>query len=100
RTSRTFPLSLHDALPIWNAASHRGSRSRIFRLRASRRLGSDSARQAGSAPPFPLERADRPTGQLGIAHVPPDKRRAGERANTFRSEEHTSELQSRFDLVC
>src|SRR5699024_11298921 len=73
-TSTTYPfsLSLHDALPISpTAPSPRRGRRR-------RRPG----RAAGVSVP---------------SHVRPDR---CPRRSRYRSEEHTSELQSRFDLVC
>src|SRR5207249_12325758 len=95
-----YTLSLHDALPICldpflarflRLIGRRGRRRgllRLFFLRLLRRLPRSRApddRGGGSAclfgPPlllFPLHQLD----DLG------------------RSEEHTSELQSRFDLVC
>src|SRR5437868_12118007 len=65
-------LSLHDALPIC-----RGSRWR-------------SPRAAGS-----WRRSSRPRGSASRARP-----RSGSTSSSTRSEEHTSELQSRFDLVC
>src|SRR5437868_14060815 len=59
-----YPLSLHDALPIWTAAGNPG-----------------------------ILRAVLAFGGWNIG----DKREHGAKD---RSEEHTSELQSRFDLVC
>src|SRR5207249_11685904 len=93
-TTRSYTLSLHDALPI----SVR-----------DRELGGPPAhveRQQGAGPDDhacePEERHGS-GGELVAAHDERDRpqheggerRRAGE-----RSEEHTSELQSRFDLVC
>src|SRR5207247_9104166 len=79
-------LSLHDALPIWLAgADHRSRRSRArepqdrVEARADRRR----ARRA------PLRLARRQAREV-----------ERDRADDARSEEHTSELQSRVDLVC
>src|SRR5438067_8766628 len=70
-----YTLSLHDALPIWA-----------------------SARCACSPPP---RCAGRPPARWACSWVRP---RAtcwpGSASGLCRSEEHTSELQSRFDLVC
>src|SRR5699024_12274319 len=78
-------LSLHDALPI----SGRQQRKLLLR----RRYGRSAA----------VHRR----GQTGCSVRPDDKRRScysslGYSYSTvqIRSEEHTSELQSRFDLVC
>src|SRR5699024_11248062 len=69
----TYTLSLHDALPISSRAVDVRHRS------AARRHGLDRLRRACGHRP----------GRL----LPNGARRR-------RSEEHTSELQSRFDLVC
>src|SRR5699024_12359245 len=72
--SNTYPLSLHDALPI--------SGRRGFVAAVLWRARSEGEVEEGSA---------------GA------QKREGERASGARgsrSEEHTSELQSRFDLVC
>src|SRR2546422_6796028 len=75
-TTEIYTLSLHDALPI----SRR--RRRAASAPASRRA------RAGTARPTPSPR--------------PPGRRAAARAccRAARSEEHTSELQSRLHLVC
>src|SRR5690349_25177028 len=68
-----YTLSLHDALPIWSSR-RASSRSGLARCSASVGFASTARSVAsGSA-----------GGRLGFA----------------RSEEHTSELQSRRDLVC
>src|SRR5207249_7901475 len=80
-TPQIYTLSLHDALPI----SGRGSAAR----RSSSSRGSPRrGRRAGSRPPRRTCR--------GV----PRRRRLPRPAAGTRSEEHTSELQSRFDLVC
>src|SRR5690606_40529497 len=73
----TYTLSLHDALPIWPAGRrHRG-------------------RRRGRGTPCP--RGHRAFGRQGDAC-----RRHGQHGlcRRGRSEEHTSELQSRENLVC
>src|SRR5690606_41529094 len=78
RTSQSYTLSLHDALPISVAADGEGDRA---------------------------ERADRRRHHQDV-HQPEHRR--GQRleeglhrpAALARSEEHTSELQTREDLVC
>src|SRR5204863_8089818 len=81
-TTSTYPLSLHDALPISRAA-----------LRPRRR-----------APPH--ARRGRPHVQRDARAHPPDREPVAQEAPVprgcarARSEEHTSELQSRRDLVC
>src|SRR5699024_11964278 len=93
-SSTTYTLSLHDALPIfpkWRSVSCR----MICPVHTSFMKGNTtrSARQTGM----------RTAGQNGTTHPPltihgwevvPDV------PCVLRSEEHTSELQSRFDLVC
>src|SRR3712207_7846456 len=73
-TTEIYTLSLHDALPIWPCP--RGPRPRPGRRAQPRR---SRRRPAGAAPP-------------------PGSR--GPSAAAARSEEHTSELQSRQYLVC
>src|SRR5207253_5192766 len=92
-----YTLSLHDALPIWPRASHR-PRSRAARAR----------RALGLPLPTLLERPPRRS-----RGVPPNEQKerltmAAPEKNPsqkllqikVRSEEHTSELQSRGHLVC
>src|SRR2546428_6492718 len=69
-TTEIYPLSLHDALPISCAAVRAELLSHVG-LAVARRIA---------------QRQDAPAGRA----APP----------AFRSEEHTSELQSRSDLVC
>src|SRR5204862_7803898 len=75
-----YTLSLHDALPIWRSAST--SRPTCpQRSRTPRSCSSRWARRRG------------PTAARTRARSTPWRR-------PWRSEEHTSELQSRRDLVC
>src|SRR5699024_12489554 len=69
-----YTLSLHDALPIYHV--RHGGRGQGCGGRRNPRPGEDHG--------------GRRAGDRGL--LPADLRR--------RSEEHTSELQSRFDLVC
>src|SRR5206468_12264439 len=83
----SYPLSLHDALPIsrrssTSSATTRLSRSRCYgRCRAAR--FSCSAFRTEQAAPHSSRSACLSRGRM-----------------RGRSEEHTSELQSRSDLVC
>src|SRR5207247_10040390 len=77
-TTWPSPLSLHDALPI---CQRHGPRRRARRLEDHRRLVRDCDDPGAHA----AEAGDR---RLHLATDEP------------RSEEHTSELQSRVDLVC
>src|SRR5207248_10246489 len=95
-TPEIYPLSLHDALPIFE--------QQVLRERAAALRGAEA---------LALVVAPRQPGQLG--HRAPEERvvrahvhreparihfRGAEREHVPRSEEHTSELQSPYDLVC
>src|SRR5438105_5503820 len=77
-TTQIYTLSLHDALPISRSRCGSGRRIR----RSPDRPGAP-LRRLRRAPPPPTHRA-----------------RPATRGEWVRSEEHTSELQSRVDLVC
>src|SRR5437868_10586847 len=70
-----YPLSLHDALPILASAALSRDRALPENRVCSRRIARSAERARWGAPDPPQRGA-------------------------VRSEEHTSELQSRFDLVC
>src|SRR5699024_12750057 len=76
-TPDTYPLSLHDALPI-SVRSHRLAVPSHFIRRAGSLHGQNQ--------PARSRQRKTPLGKPGEWRQ--------------RSEEHTSELQSRFDLVC
>src|SRR5207249_10478707 len=82
-------LSLHDALPI----SHGGSFSGTDRARFGGHHVRHSARGHGDDLASPRPAA---SGRRGVPACPDVQAARG----NGRSEEHTSELQSRFDLVC
>src|SRR5437868_14851739 len=76
-TTETYTLSLHDALPIFFPPP----------LAGEGRVGATAcARPRGASSPPRRARPVRPA--------------RADRGGEERSEEHTSELQSRFDLVC
>src|SRR2546429_6090261 len=75
-TTEIYTLSLHDALPI-------------YRLRRSRPLPRLGGRRPARAPRVDVR---------GLEPPVEDRRRL--RRRRARSEEHTSELQSRLHLVC
>src|SRR2546427_8761009 len=76
-TTEIYTLSLHDALPIYDAQG--------LRQAERRRIGSPVSRHALSVPESP---------DLRLELVRSRDRESG------RSEEHTSELQSQSNLVC
>src|SRR5699024_12018803 len=86
-----YPLSLHDALPIWAERTVPGFRCALrsycsavtVRNNSSIRLRAQSIR-------FPYSCSAGSAGSHQATVLSPEP----------RSEEHTSELQSRFDLVC
>src|SRR3712207_8978345 len=83
-TTEIYTLSLHDALPISSGAA------RALGLRAEPGLLE-----------LKLRGAPRRRAEPVYARVPPRPARALSRAGrSIRSEEHTSELQSRQYLVC
>src|SRR5689334_23538088 len=86
-TTEIYTLSLHDALPIWN-----WSRSPT----SGRRSAGTSSNATGTTSPS----SRRPSGRRTRSR---ESRRSSSRRRLWergRSEEHTSELQSQFHLVC
>src|SRR5699024_12373365 len=90
-------LSLHDALPIsWATGTHTSSTPsspppRRTTHRCATKPVPSSPLMPTSAPRAGSQPRRRPTVPGSPTPSPPSPR---------RSEEHTSELQSRFDLVC
>src|SRR5207249_8241112 len=94
-TTAIYSLSLHDALPIYPSASYTAEKfgasgqeytitvGQTLELGGKRERRLDSARAATRVTRFELDDVRRQVF-----------------AQVKRSEEHTSELQSRFDLVC
>src|SRR5690349_23191090 len=82
-TPETYTLSLHDALPIYRGQGPPDV----------------DAGDPGRAPRGAREPMRRRRGRRLHAGPRPDRRRAVQPGRR-RSEEHTSELQSRRDLVC
>src|SRR5207249_11445977 len=84
-----YTLSLHDALPIYCPTN------------GSRKLRSDIALGARRAKTMSLTCGSRGIERLAISPFTSMKNWTLVFSTGFRrSEEHTSELQSRFDLVC
>src|SRR5690606_40351822 len=79
-----FTLSLHDALPIWDS-----DEPPRFRRRHRCAVSAGLRCSGGLARPGPL---DAPDDGAALA--------SGRDCRWRRSEEHTSELQSRENLVC
>src|SRR5699024_11733790 len=92
----TFPLSLHDALPIFGTGAHRprwcGWQRRV---RAWNAHLAKKARMCSGTQAYPSVSSPTP-GRTLLTRCGAFRTRVV----TVRSEEHTSELQSRFDLVC
>src|SRR5699024_12562999 len=83
-TSGLYPLSLHDALPIWYLSQS---------LRQSaRQMPAESAGNYRSILKKDRNFCDGGTYERGMSDL--------QSTTGIRSEEHTSELQSRFDVVC
>src|SRR5207249_5681503 len=85
-TTALYPLSLHDALPI--SARAGAEFHRVFRR--------SDHRGAGSRGREGFRALHRYAGRKGVFFGRGYRIGSG----IHRSEEHTSELQSRFDLVC
>src|SRR5690606_42118723 len=95
----TSPLSLHDALPIlvWPSLKVR-SASRIM-VFSSNHVGFSVEQSVDSADRYVADRGHQFAGFL--AHPQTQVRQVQRRyVDVLRSEEHTSELQSRETLVC
>src|SRR5690606_42061617 len=93
-TPPTYPLSLHDALPIW--PRHHQRRAEPTAADRRRPKPGDSPRGAR----VPLGAA---AGAAARQRLTPCATRPPtdvDRSAVVRSEEHTSELQSRENLVC
>src|SRR5699024_12536119 len=90
-TTDIYALSLHDALPIsWPGCA------------ASRTATFSTTAPSSTAATIPSRRSGRGGNTFSAAAgaTPPSRCSCRTAPPTGRSEEHTSELQSRFDLVC
>src|SRR5207247_4991112 len=93
---RTASLSLHDALPIWV-----GELDLVVAGTRAGRLGVGDRGPVGEVDPAPAEVAEREPAAPQAAELRADVvAELTVAAGAARSEEHTSELQSRVDLVC
>src|SRR5687768_18282691 len=86
-TTEIYTLSLHDALPISEIPATAGRRM-------SKRTANHHPLREGRAP---TRRDTETANRAGRSHAPS---RTGHPRRDPRSEEHTSELQSRLHLVC
>src|SRR5207248_4216499 len=91
-TTTIYPLSLHDALPIYGA-------DREYVVRGLRGGDVAAAIPRGAHEGDFLMGVDRLVEQGGVA-VGVRAFGIGDGIAAVRSEEHTSELQSPYDLVC
>src|SRR5207249_11947905 len=84
------PLSLHDALPICSITPHTDFEAQVYVL-SKDEGGRHTPFFSNYRPQFYFRTTD-VTGGIKLPE--------GQEMVMPRSEEHTSELQSRFDLVC
>src|SRR5207302_7299155 len=96
--TRFYPLSLHDALPIqFDPELGREDLARTFRMASLDGLGVEAGDRPALGAVGALLRYARELKPGGLPHLArPRMLRRGD----LRSEEHTSELQSRENLVC
>src|SRR5207247_4459252 len=96
-TRTTLPLSLHDALPIYDATHGRAFYHELL-SRVRRAPGIEAASLASK---FPLGFGGSSDFTVRIdGYTPAPNEELSVYFNRVRSEEHTSELQSRVDIVC
>src|SRR5207253_9506985 len=94
----TYPLSLHDALPIYKAG--------ITRRRALHLLTREARQKSAVVEPGRITQMqcslirEALDPHAIIPNLTTEQFRIGRISMTMRSEEHTSELQSRGHLVC
>src|SRR5207248_11749014 len=90
------PLSLHDALPIFVEAA-----DGFPDVPGEPQADTPAAQPARDQVTLQVERQAAPRRQAPAdAQVEPGPREVAEAPRDPRSEEHTSELQSPYDLVC
>src|SRR5690606_40599738 len=95
RPSRLYTLSLHDALPILNAQEL--STKTLEELHEI--LKADNQNNHGNRPIL-SNRGVIASEKAELEDEHPNNTSTGTNGNVARSEEHTSELQSRENLVC
>src|SRR5699024_11218675 len=89
-TTHVYPLSLHDALPISNDFD--SMRVRYIRIATAPSIGPGASTTYAYCHPISSAMTGTILMVTSVSRNP--------MAVWVRSEEHTSELQSRFDLVC
>src|SRR5207249_9558305 len=94
------PLSLHDALPILRPATDTCPRARSAqpKIRSAPAALEPSPVQAADADPREVRSSRATCKHTAQAGASSRTRRLAPGRHSLRSEEHTSELQSRFDL--
>src|SRR5690606_41612374 len=98
-TTRIYTLSLHDALPIYHALTYNGCHSKIedkIRLMTAHGCG---VRDIAIIASVSIGKVLNTIGS-SVYKITPKKRYYERLEVDDRSEEHTSELQSRENLVC
>src|SRR5206468_7477606 len=91
-----YTLSLHDALPIWAARSSLAERNPQPRRPSSRSTSPKTSTNGSPNSVGGITRRNRSESQPAAENSSIVWASAAQK----RSEEHTSELQSRSDLVC
>src|SRR5690606_41839343 len=97
-TTSSYALSLHDALPIYDRLRRA---LLLLRGRTSERAGGHAGDDGAATAAY--QAAAQAGSAMGLVALARVARRAGDEAAAaaaVRSEEHTSELQSRENLVC
>src|SRR5207244_13648923 len=96
-TTQSFTLSLHDALPIYAY----GQIYACYAQRHMRIVGGESAlRESIAVPPDIGGQAESLVREIDLEGCAEVEFRRDDAGNPYRSEEHTSELQSPDHLVC
>src|SRR5699024_11830350 len=93
------PLPLHDALPIWLRSAHPRWRPELDPAYYAERADLD-ATVSGLRALLDISRTGPLARYIDKPFLPGRTDLDDDALAEHRSEEHTSELQSRFDLVC
>src|SRR5207249_8208979 len=98
--SELFTLSLHDALPILGRRLQQDHNAVVFAIEIKLPVGRDDGTPAQAAAFGPQRLAGLELQAVPAFRFPLIRVTVDDSVQQDRSEEHTSELQSRFDLVC